>query len=405
MEQAKQLNNSIEKTVITKERLILLEIVMFLTYAFFSASWLAGSTLTKMVVKEFGLNGVPASINNAISIAKIIGNFLAAWFLMKLGPKKASVIASILISCVFLGAFTHTFPMFIATRFLMGFGGALFVVYMASYVMYFAPADKRVVFNGINGVAANVGNGIALLTLTPVMNMMGTWRNTVMFYGGCSIVLFILWMLVSKDFTIASKNDNIAEKKYSYFDALKDPFLYAYVFTYIGLFMVFVVMVYLFPLNPSFTISSKTVTLLLVLGSVLATIVGTNLAKRLPVEKEMWSIRISGILLTLDCVVLAMTKSASVAMAASFLCGFFMFISVATFATLPMKRKGATAGSVSVIVSLYWCLSYILQMIFYTGIVSVVNNIGWSTAIWIIAAGSITWFLGSFLLQPFFKKD
>ena len=38
------------------------------------------------MAQEFGVNTIPSSVNNAISAAKILGNFVAAWILVKLGP-------------------------------------------------------------------------------------------------------------------------------------------------------------------------------------------------------------------------------------------------------------------------------------------------------------------------------
>ena len=72
-------------------RAILIETVMFFTYAFFAVNWVAGSTLTPQIMKYFNLQSFASAtfISNAITIAKIIGNFMAAGILVKLLPKKA----------------------------------------------------------------------------------------------------------------------------------------------------------------------------------------------------------------------------------------------------------------------------------------------------------------------------
>ena len=64
-----------------------MELLLFLAYAFFSASWMVGSIITTDMAQEFGVYTIPSSVNNAISAAKILGNFVAAWILLKLGPK------------------------------------------------------------------------------------------------------------------------------------------------------------------------------------------------------------------------------------------------------------------------------------------------------------------------------
>ena len=71
-------------------RAIAIEIILFLAYAFFSASWMVGSVVTNDMIQEFGVGHVPSSVNNAISAAKIVGNFVAAWILVKLGRRRPS---------------------------------------------------------------------------------------------------------------------------------------------------------------------------------------------------------------------------------------------------------------------------------------------------------------------------
>lgn len=55
--------------------------------------------MTLDIMSFYNIEGMTAAtwMNNAITIAKIIGNLSAAWFLVKLGPKKAFTFASALI--------------------------------------------------------------------------------------------------------------------------------------------------------------------------------------------------------------------------------------------------------------------------------------------------------------------
>jgi len=89
-----------------------IEAIIFLAYMFFSVSWLAGSKVTPEIMKAFNLDSLPAAVTNAITISKIIGNLVAAGLLMKLGPKKAIGVSTLLISVVGLGAFATSFPIF-----------------------------------------------------------------------------------------------------------------------------------------------------------------------------------------------------------------------------------------------------------------------------------------------------
>lgn len=74
----------------------LIEAIMFCTYALFAVNWIAGTTLTPEIMKYFRLDSFMSAtfISNAITVAKIIGNFCAAAILIKFMPKKAIAIGS-----------------------------------------------------------------------------------------------------------------------------------------------------------------------------------------------------------------------------------------------------------------------------------------------------------------------
>lgn len=68
---------------------IIIEVIMFLAYAFFAVNWIAGSSLTPNILNAFGQGGPGAVslINNVVTVAKILGNLVAATIFAKLFPK------------------------------------------------------------------------------------------------------------------------------------------------------------------------------------------------------------------------------------------------------------------------------------------------------------------------------
>ena len=68
-----------EKQKISSTRAVIIEFIMFFTYAFFAVNWIAGSTLTPQIMEHFHLKTFASAtfISNAITVAKIIGNFMA----------------------------------------------------------------------------------------------------------------------------------------------------------------------------------------------------------------------------------------------------------------------------------------------------------------------------------------
>ena len=108
---------------------------------------------------------------------------MAAYILSKLLPKKSIGLGSALI---FVGSliavFAQSYPMFIIGRFLMGFGGAVFVIYFAPVVIhYFTPAQRPTV-NALNSCAYNFGAVLALLIVGPIIAMFQTWQKSMGFF-------------------------------------------------------------------------------------------------------------------------------------------------------------------------------------------------------------------------------
>ena len=138
---------------------------MFLTYALFAVNWIAGSTLTPQIMKYFQLDSFLSAtfISNSITVAKIIGNFCAAGLLIKLLPKKAIGLGSFMIVFGSLVAIlSPQYWAFVLGRFIMGFGGAVYVVYFSPVVINYFKPETRPTVNALNSVAYNVG-GMARL--------------------------------------------------------------------------------------------------------------------------------------------------------------------------------------------------------------------------------------------------
>ncbi len=347
--------------VIGPKRAISIELLLFLAYSFFSASWMVGSIITPDMAQEFGVYTVPSSVNNAISAAKILGNFIAAWILLKLGPKRTVSLSCLLICAVVVGAFSTTFPLFIITRFLLGFGGAILMICMTPYVVYCFEEKQHSLFIGINNAGPNTGNLIALLSVTPVRVWLGSWRSVILFYAAFSVVFLVLWLIVGKSYPISEKpkeETKPTEAVYRYRDGLREPFLYQFLFTMTGRLVMYTVMLYLFPLNPDFTVDAQFISLMIALTGIPGTIIGIVLAKKL--KRQIHLFRFSGV-------------------AQSLL--FF-----------------------TMILTLYWTGAYTLQMIIYALVVHLVNLGGersWYNAMLFTALYSLTFLVGTFLLPDF----
>lgn len=389
--------------VISPRRAVAIEALLFLAYCFFSASWMVGSIVTTDMCHEFGLSSLPSSVNNAISAAKILGNFVAAWILIKLGPKKTVSVSCLLICAVVAGAFATNLSFFVVTRFLLGFGGALLMICMTPYVVYCFEPRRHPIWIGINNAGPNTGNLIALLSVSAVRAWLGDWRSVLIFYGAFSVVFLVLWLIVGRDYPLAPKaaSDEKTPQLYRYRDGLKEPFLYKFLFTMTGRLVMYTVMLYLFPLNPDFTVNSQFISLMIALTGIPGTIIGIILAKKL--KRQLSLFRFSGVAQSFLFFLMILTDSPTIATVSAILLGFVIFISTPSLFTLPTKLPGATPEKVAVILTLYWAGAYTLQMIVYAVVVHMVNSLGWYLAMLFTALYSLTFLIGTFLLPDFDK--
>lgn len=392
--------------VIGPRRSIAIELLLFLAYSFFSASWMVGSIVTPDMAQEFGVYTIPSSVNNAISAAKILGNFVAAWILVKLGPKHTVSLSCLLTCAVVAGAFATSFPFFIITRFLLGFGGAVLMICMTPYVVYCFEPRQQPIFIGLNNAGPNTGNLIALLSVTAVRGWLGSWRSVILFYGIFSLIFLVVWLFVGRSYPISDKPKEdlpAGQAVYRYRDGLREPFLYKFVFTMTGRLVMYTVMLYLFPLHPSFTVDAQFISLMIALTGIPGTLIGIVLAKKL--KRHIQLFRFSGVAQSLLFFIMLLTHSAAVATVCAILLGFVIFISTPALFTLPARLPGATPQKVAVILTLYWTGAYLLQMAIYAIVVHIANILSWQTAMLFTAIYSLTFLVGTFLLPDFDLPD
>ncbi|MFI3683492.1 MFS transporter [Vagococcus fluvialis] len=379
----------------------IIEIIMFLSYAFFAVNWIAGTTLTPQIMEHFDLKSFSSAtfISNAITIAKIIGNLMAAKILIKLYPKKAISLAALLIvGGSFLGVFAPSYLIFVIARFIMGFGGALFVVYFGPIVMNYYSADKRAMVNGINAAAYNVGSILAMVIVVPVINWLVTWQKSMMFFAICSLVLLVAWLIFGEDFEInkPAASTAKAEDEYTLGQALKEKFTYVFPFTYAGLLTLYIVVLTIFPISDGAPVDPKFLSATVAIAGVVGAAVGIGAAKKF--AKRLPVIRWSGLLMSLSGLAMVLTNSTSIALIAAAFLGFFMFVPMTALVTIPQEMPGMTPSKLTLIMGIFWSFSYIFETFFYFVIGMIIDNAGFKAGLLLAVGLSFSFFIGSFLL-------
>ncbi|WP_235860804.1 MFS transporter [Peptoniphilus porci] len=263
-------------------RAYVIEGILFFTYAFFAVNWIAGSTLTAEIAKFFGVDSAASSsfVSNAVTIAKIIGNFLAAGILNKLLPKKSIAIGGGLIFVgSLLAVFSNSYLMFILGRFVMGFGGAVFVIYFAPVVIHYFTDEQKPTINALNSVAYNFGAVLALLIVKPVIEIMKTWQKSMGFFTAISGLLFIFWSIFGEDFELNKTGTNEEKINYTISDTLKDKVTWLLPFSYSGVLILYLTLLQLFPRIEGAAITTSKLSALTGIGGIIGTLFAIVLSK------------------------------------------------------------------------------------------------------------------------------
>lgn len=119
------------------------------------------------------------------------------------------------------------------------------MVFINTYVAKFIPNDKKILTSAIMTAPYNFGAAVvAILFLVFKEHFIDDWRYTMIGFSIFSIIIFIIWLAVAKDFepTITWKHPNyfvyklliesteVAEdeelKEYTYADGFRDKFIY-----------------------------------------------------------------------------------------------------------------------------------------------------------------------------------
>lgn len=391
----------------TSTKAYIIETIMFFSYAFFAVSWIAGTTLTPQIMEHFNLTSFSSAtfISISITVAKIIGNLLAAWFLIKLQPKKAIIFASSLIVLgTALGAFVTEYWMFVATRFIMGFGGALFIVYFGPVVIRYFDPTRRATVNGINAAAYNIGSIIAMVLVAPVISWLVTFQNSLLFFAGCSLVLLILWIIFGEDFELnkPANTQVTTEQTYSFKDGLKDKFNYIFPFTYAGLLLLYLVILTIFPTSGLSVVDSKVLSTVVALSGVVGSAVGIFVVKK--VAKRLPIIRWSGLLMSAAALVMVLTSSGTIAIMMSAVLGFSMFLPMTALVTIPQELPNMTPQKLTLIMGFFWSFAYLFETVAYYVIGVIIDNGGFKMGFYVTIALSLSFFIGSFLLPETGKE-
>ncbi|MFT6977965.1 MAG: CP family cyanate transporter-like MFS transporter [Shewanella psychromarinicola] len=336
----------------------LVEGLVFTSYVLFAMAWVGGTASMNSIMASMHIDSLASAsfISGAVTLAKIVGTFGAAYVAVKCGIKYAFLLAALLIVIGIVTPFATNYELLLASRFLMGLGGAFMIVYFNPIVMlWFAPEDRPVI-NGLNAVAFNVGTAIILWGMTSINSLTGSWQNSLVLFSAASLVLAMLWLLVK--FETPSPANHVSGSEpaiYGYLEGLKDKFNWAYAFTYSGLLSFYIC---LFTFYPQAGISQSK----WVIGfGIVGTIAGMFYSRKNPLRLPI--LRWSGLIIVITVFGLSFSPESWLQTLCAIVLGFFIFFPVTALVSIPHELPKMTGQKITVVFSLFWSISYLVSTI------------------------------------------
>ena len=383
------------------KRKYLIEVILFGSYVLFAMAWVGGTSFMGEIMNQMHVEGLAAGslISTSVTLAKIVGTAIAAWTMIRFGIRKAFVLASVMVCAGILTPYSPNYSVLLLSRFLMGLGGALIVVYFNPIVVQWFNEKERPVVNGLNAVAFNVGTALTMFFVDDFVKIFGGWKETLLAISICSIVFAALWICFGKYQESGSVVKKVSpDKEYSFMDGLKDSFNWKLSLTYAGLLSFYVV---LFTFYPKAGVSeAKLVILCGIIGAVAGIFYSQKFPKRIPVIK--WS----GLCQVIAIIGLSFfAKSEIITTVSAVLLGFFVFFPMTALVTLAQEQPNMTPRKISVTFSIFWSVSYLFASIVPTIFGKIVDLSGgsYTSAFVFITIVSTSFFIGAFFL-PESKK-
>lgn len=378
-----------------------IEFILFTSYMLFAMAWVGSAGFMKEIMLMTGMNTLAEAsiLSTALTFAKIIGTFIAAWTIVKFGIRNAFTVASILMCLSIVTPYATSFNILLISRFLMGLGGALVIVYFNPIVYkYFAP-NERAVINGLNAIAFNVGTAIMMFGTSSFVAIFGSWQATLTVISILSVVMLILWLIFGKIDLSTPNNTATKETSYTLLDGLRDKFNWMYALTYSGLLAFYIV---LFTFYPKIGITqTKQVILFGIIGAIAGMIYSNKTTRRVSI------LRISGLIQVISAFGLSFAgTNQTLAFVCAAMLGFFMFLPMPALVTYAQERPGMTAQRISVTFSLFWSISYLVATIIPTIFAKLVDmsDGNYSTAFTFICLVEGSFFIGSLFLRENVKS-
>lgn len=342
-------------------------LIMFFTlviaYISFAASWVGGSNLgPEITAHYFGDGGVSPVIsqlvNYTITIARAVANFLAAYFLVKLGVKKASSLAFILLLFSAVAVWMPNYWLYILSRMIMALGGSMIMIYMNPLVVRFIKPQYKLLTSSLITATYNIGAfAVAVAFFFFADAMRADWRLTLSAISAVSAAMFLIWLIQAKDFETGG---GATSTEYTYSMVVRDSFVWRFSAGFAFFLFLYVMSLTSLPSTLAKAhegFNSAYMILAVSGGGMVASLVLLKFKVDRPRRPYL---KLMGLLAILVSALglLAAPSLPAISYALFFLTGFFVFIQYAVFLNVPHELPDMYPQKATLMFGVIWALCY-----------------------------------------------
>jgi cyanate permease len=343
----------------------LIEVLLFLSYFLFGMSWIGYSPFLKEFQARYALNHSEAGLLiSSVSFAKIFVPFVAGWLGARLGVKRALLAGMVCICASAWSPFAGDYASLLVSRFVLGAGGAVVVTLFGAAVLQWFPPKERPLLNGVNGVAVNAGITLALYITVPLAAR-SSQTDVLAAYAAASLLITLLWALLGRDRAAPAQPAaaGAAPARESYAEVLRRRETWLLAVGFAGPLAVYLTFNTWLPTfyEQAFGMSRATGSQLTGLANLVgipAAIIGGYLTKRFARRKPfIWG---SGIVTSIAAFGMFLSPDRTLLVVSAVVFGAALFLWVSPLVTLAMELPGMTPARFSMVMGVFFGVSYIL---------------------------------------------
>lgn len=340
----------------------LIEALLFASYFVFGLSWIGYAPFLADFQARYGLShGQAAMLISSVSFAKIFVPLVAGVLAARVGVKRALLLGMVCICASLVTPFAGDYRVLLASRFVLGAGGAVVVTLFGAAILQWFPPGERPVVNGINGVAVNAGITLALFVTVPLADRFGR-TEVLVGYAFVSLLLTLAWAVLGRDRGTAPASANVAATE-SYVSVLRSRETWYLAFGFAGPLSLYLVFNTWLPTfyQQSLGLPAAQASQLIGLANLVgipAAIAGGLLTRRSGSRRPwIWG---SGMVLCLSAFGLFLSRDLLWLTLSAIVYGVSIFLWVSPLTTLAMELPGMTPTRLSLVMGVFFGGSYVV---------------------------------------------